>query len=288
MRLTLQENKNDKLMNTSIKATRLNAISTFISGIGILVFYRQLAGIFESNSSTPFLIVGGVITLFSLTMFVEIKKQRALAILWIIVQDCLFTLASLLVLIIRPFDISDTGYLLIGLFLLPIGFFIIYQSIGLMKIDSPTNSKSKKMVFRRIVKGDKAKAWEVISDVGNYHKVAPNIDRSKVISGEKEGMIRSCSHKKDSWTETCSLWEHEKQYAFIVNTNVPDYPYPLKTLKGNWRLNKVNNEETEIIMEFKFEYKKPIQNLLIHPMMKHQFTKVCKELLDNWQHMVES
>ncbi len=274
-------------MNTSIKATRLNAISTFLSGVSILVFHKQLTNIFEATSSFPFLVVGGVIIFFSLTIFVEIKKQRALAILWIIVQDCLFTLGSLVALIIRPFDITDIGYLLIGLFLIPILFFIINQSIGLARIDSKVNSNTKLMSFKREIKGDKSKVWKIISDVSNYHKVAPNIDNVEIISGEGEGMIRNCTHKKDSWTERCSLWEDGKQYSFVVDTMAPDYPYPLKTLKGNWTVNKITNNETEIIMRFEFEYKKPIQNILVHPIMKHKFTKICKELLDNWQNVIE-
>ena len=111
-------------MDTSIKATKLNAVSTSLSGIGILIFSRLLASLFETENLVPFWVIGGVITFFSLTMFVEIKKQRALALLWIITQDFLFTIGSLYVIIVQPFDISFTGYLMIGLFLIPIIFFI--------------------------------------------------------------------------------------------------------------------------------------------------------------------
>ncbi|TGV02267.1 type II toxin-antitoxin system RatA family toxin [Flavivirga rizhaonensis] len=274
-------------MKTSQKATRLNAIATFISGIGILVFQKQLMSIFEINNDAPFLVVGGVITFFSLTMFIEIKKQRALAILWIITQDLLFVLASIYILITQPFNISDTGYLLIGLFLIPIIFFIIYQSIGLAKIDSKNGTRIKTLSFKRKVKAHKSRVWQGISDVANYHKVAPNIDSSKVVSGEKKGMVRSCSHGKDSWTETCTLWEDEKQYSFTVNTSAPDYPYPLKSLKGIWIVNESSDNKNEIVMIFEFEYKNYLQNILIHPLMKHRFTKVCAKLLDNWQNKIE-
>ncbi len=274
-------------MKTSIKATKLNAVSTLISGLSILIFSNKLASIFEIANNMSFLIVGGVITFFSLTMVVEIKKQRALAILWIIIQDIIFTMTSIYVLIFRPFDISDSGYLLIGLFLIPIIFFIIYQSLGLLRIDSKRGTNAKLMSFKRIVKANKSKVWEIISDVENYHKIAPNIDDSKIISGEKVGMVRSCSHGKDNWTETCSLWDEEKEYSFEVDTTALDYPYPLKMLRGNWQVHEINKEETEITMNFEFEYKKSFQNILIHPIMKYKFTKVCKELLDNWQNIIE-
>ena len=274
-------------MHTSIRATKLNAISTLISGLSIFIFSHQLAGIFEIASNTPFLILGGVITFFSLTMFVEVKKQRALAILWIIIQDFMFTMASIYILIFRPFAISNTGYLLIGLFLVPVTFFIAYQSIGLLRMDTESAKNIKFLSFKRRVNAGKARVWAVISDVGNYHTVAPNIDRTDIISGEKVGMVRRCSHGKDSWRETCSLWDEEKEYSFEVDTNAPDYPYPFKTLRGNWQVQEVSEGETVIVMNFEFEYKKPFQNLLMHPILKHQFTKTCEKLLDNWQSMAE-
>jgi ribosome-associated toxin RatA of RatAB toxin-antitoxin module len=162
------------------------------------------------------------------------------------------------------------------------------QASGLARIDEENKKGQKSFKFKRKVKGTKQKVWEVISDVANYHEVAPNIDDSKVISGEKKGMVRTCSHGKDSWSETCTLWEEERQYSFVVDTHAPDYPYPLKTLKGTWIVDEISNNENEITMIFEFEYKKPIQNILVHPLMKYKFTKVCKELLDNWQKMIEN
>lgn len=274
-------------MNTSKKATKANAITTLLSGLGILIFQKQLINIFEISSNTPFLIVGGVITIFSLTMFVEIKKQRALAILWIIIQDASFVLASLYVLITRPFDISDAGYLLIGLFLLPIVFFIVYQSIGLSQMDSKIDTNIKHMSFKRMIKANKKEVWITISDIENYHKVASNIDNVKIISGEGEGMVRSCTHGKDSWSETCTLWENEKQYSFLIDTKAPDYPYPFKSLKGTWKVDEIKKDKSEVIMEFEFEYTKKIHNILLHPLLKRKFTKVCIETMDNWQSTLE-
>jgi len=274
-------------MSLSQRATKSNAISTFISGVGILVFHKQLMSIFASNYSLSFLIVGGVITFFSLTMFIEIKKQRALAILWIIVQDTLFVSASIFVLIKRPFDISDTGYLLIGLFLIPILFFIIYQSIGLARIDSKKGENTKIMSFKRMINATKKEVWATISDLENYHKVASNIDNVKIISGEGEGMVRTCSHGKDIWSETCTLWENEKQYSFLIDTKAPDYPYPFKYLKGTWKVDEMDIGVSEITMVFEFEYKKKFQNIILHPLLKFKFTKVCIEIMDNWQSTLE-
>uniref|UniRef100_UPI003742D91A type II toxin-antitoxin system RatA family toxin n=1 Tax=Changchengzhania lutea TaxID=2049305 RepID=UPI003742D91A len=144
------------------------------------------------------------------------------------------------------------------------------------------------MSFQRKVKASKTDVWNIISDIENYHKVASNIDNVKIISGEGEGMIRSCSHGKDSWSETCILWENEKQYSFLIDTKAPDYPYPFKTLKGIWKVDEIGTSNSEITMEFEFEYSKKIHNIILHPLLKLKFTKVCLEIMDNWQSILET
>jgi len=194
-----------------------------------------------------------------------------------------------ILLIFNPFNISNEGNLIIAFVAMMVLIFGVGQAKGLAKIDEQGRKGLKAFRFSRKVNATKSKAWEVISDLENYHKVAPNIDGTKIISGHKEeGMIRTCSHGKDSWVETCTLWEDEKQYSFVIDTGAPDYPYPLKSLQGNWRVEKVSDNKTEITMVFEFEYKKAIQNILIHPFLKYRFTKVCEQLLDNWQNMIEN
>jgi len=163
----------------------------------------------------------------------------------------------------------------------------INQSKALAQVDSSAVKGKKHFRFERIVKASKPAVWKVIADVANYDKVAPNIDDVKIISGEGQGMVRSCSHGKDSWTETCSMWQEEKTYSFEVNTAAPNYPYPFKFLKGTWEVQEIDSTTTKIVMLFDFEYKHGFQNILVHPLLKGKFTKTAHELLDNWQKMLE-
>ena len=274
-------------MNTLQQYLTANAIFSTLTGAFLLIFTEKAEEIFGVAPSNFFLVLGVLLMLFAITLLIEIVKQRALAVLWIIVQDMLWVLASAVLLNFNPFNVTVEGNLIIALVAIVVLLIGIGQAKGLAQIDNKNKKALKVFQFSRIVNGTKAKAWEVISDVGNYHKVAPNIDGSEIISGEKKGMVRTCSHGKDSWRETCTLWEDEKQYSFVVDTSPEDYPYPLKSLQGNWRVEEISNNETAITMTYEFEYKKPIQNILIHPLMKYRFTKVCKELLDNWQKMIE-
>lgn len=272
-------------MNTLNKALTANFITSLCTGLILLIFQKAVANIFGVQPHPVFPVIGAGLLLFALTIALEIKKQRSLAILWISIQDLMWVAGSTTILIIQPFDISTTGYWIIDIVAMLVLIYAIFQLIGLGRMD--TRNGAKVMSFRRVVKADKKMVWNIVTDLGNYHKVAPNIDDVKIISGEGKGMIRSCSHGKDSWEETCTLWVEEKMYAFEVDTTAPDYPFPFSYLKGTWEVNPINKTETEILMEFEAVYKKKIYNSLMHPLAKIKFGKVGEELLDNWQKMAE-
>ncbi|MBD3275991.1 MAG: hypothetical protein GF372_11805, partial [Candidatus Marinimicrobia bacterium] len=224
---------------------------------------------------------------FTATIIYEIKRQKPIGVLFIIIQDFLWVIGSIVLLIFQPFEISVAGNGIIAAVALVVLFMGFNQAKTLGQIDNKSSGKIKQLRFERTTQANKAKVWEVISDVANYHEVAPNIDNVEIISGTEEGMIRSCSHGKESWTETCSLWIEEKEYAFEVNTDAADYPYPFKYLKGNWKIEETNSSHTKIIMLFEFEYEKKFQNWLLHPILKRKFSKTAEELLDNWQKKIK-
>lgn len=265
----------------------INATFSGLSGILMIIFRQQMMNLFEVLSSTHFLVIGILLILFSLTIIYETKRQNALAILWIITQDMLWVIGSVWLLIFNPFDFSRGGNYTIGVVALVVLLMALNQSSALAQVDSVQGKKVKHFNFTRTVVTSKADTWKVISDVANYHKVAPNIDDVKIISGEGQGMIRSCSHGKNNWTETCSAWQEEKTYSFIVNTNAPDYPYPFKYLKGTWEVEETDSIHTIIKMHFEFEYKKKFQHVLVHPLLRGKFKKVAEELLDSWQKLLE-
>lgn len=273
-------------MNKLQKALSTNAIFSVIYGLGLILFHKSIAKIFEVNSGTVFWIVGIGLLLFSLSIFIEIKKQRVKSVKKIILQDYVWVFASALMLVFRPFDISNIGNSSIAIIALIVLLMAINQSKALAQTKYPNQKGSKRLAFKRTVKASKSEVWKIISDVANYHQVTPNIDDVQIISGKEKGMVRSCSHDNKSWTETCSIWEEEKTYSFVVNTTAPNYPYPLSFLQGTWNVAEIDSSTTEIKMIFEFTYKKKILNL-IHPLMKMKFKKVSNELLDNWQKMIE-
>jgi len=273
-------------MNKLQKSLRLNAIFSGISGITLIVLNKQIANLFETTNTTVFWVIGIVLLFFASTIIYEIIKQRPIAVLWIIIQDFLWVIGSIALIAVNPFEISKAGNSTIAIIAFIVLFMGINQSKALAQVDSAGNKKDKHFKFERIIKADKQSVWKVISDVANYDKVAPNIDAVKIISGEYRGMVRSCSHGKDSWSETCSMWIEEKAYSFEVNTSAPDYPYPFRFLKGTWEVQEIDSSTTKIIMLFDFQYKRKYQNWLLHPLLKGKFSKTAEELLDNWQKLL--
>ncbi|WP_430967475.1 SRPBCC family protein [Spongiimicrobium sp. 2-473A-2-J] len=273
----------NKLQNTLLA----NAIFSGMSGIGLLLFHKEIADIFSVNSSTTFWIVGIALIYFASTITYEIFKQRPIPILFIIIQDILWVIGSIILLVSQPFGISITGNYIIAAIALIVFFMAIAQSKALSKVDTIDADGKKRLRFKTIFNANGTKVWKVISDVGNVYKVAPNIDDSSIVSGNGEGMIRSCSHGKDSWTETCSLWKEEEAISFVVHTDKPDYPYPLSFLQGAWYIKEIDSNNTEVEMIFDLKFKNKLQNLFVYPLMKFKFGKSFNVLLDNWKAIIE-
>ncbi|AUP78321.1 type II toxin-antitoxin system RatA family toxin [Flavivirga eckloniae] len=265
-----------------------NGIFSLTTGLFLLIFKNRVARWFGQEKSLAFLIIGLGLLYFSYSIFEQLKNPELGAVFYIIVQDLIWVLASIVILLIKPFNITVLGNQIITGVAFVVLFFGVGQSVGLAQTDSIKEKGIKRLSFERVINASKENTWKTISDVANYHQVAPNIDSVEIISGEGEGMVRSCTHKKDKWTEIATLWDEGEQYSFKVNTDAEDYPYPLKYLQGTWKVEKISGYQTKITMVFEFTYKRRIYNLLIHPFMKKQFDKICRELLDNWQNELEA
>ncbi len=274
-------------MNTLQIALLGNAIFSLLSGLFLVLMKSKVAHWFGLEKSWIFLFVGIGLLYFSYSIFRQLKAPEGDQVFYIIVQDLLWVLASAAILLFRPFNISSFGYQAIAGVAVVVLIFGVGQSVGLAQTGDTDRKGVKRLAFERVINASKMNTWKVISDVGNYHTVAPNIDSVQIVSGQGEGMVRSCTHKADHWTEVATLWEEGEQYSFEVDTDAEDYPYPLKYLKGTWQVQEVGPDQSRITMIFEFTYESKIFNLLIHPFMKKKFDKICSELLDNWQEELE-
>ncbi|TCI92187.1 hypothetical protein [Tenacibaculum sp. M341] len=120
-------------MNTLQKALTTNTLFSGFSGIILILCNHQIADLFGITNTIVFLIIGLVLIYFSLTIWYEIKKQRKLAVLWIIVQDYAWVLGSIILLIFNPFHVTQTGNIIIGIIAFIVLLLGITQMIALQK-----------------------------------------------------------------------------------------------------------------------------------------------------------
>lgn len=115
-------------MNELQNALKINALFSSISGIIMILLSQQIAKLFGTTNASIFMVIGLVLIYFALTIWYEIKKQRKLAIIWIIIQDYTWVLGSALLIIFNPFGITKIGNIIIGF----IALIVLYMGINQM------------------------------------------------------------------------------------------------------------------------------------------------------------
>ena len=123
-------------MNKLQKSLSINAIFSGVTGLGLIIFHNAIANIFEASNSRVFWLVGVGLVFFASTILYEVKKQRLLGVLWIIIQDFPWVIGSAILLILQPFNVSSTGNYTIATIALVVFFMAINQSIALAQTDS--------------------------------------------------------------------------------------------------------------------------------------------------------
>lgn len=118
-------------MNRLQKALGMNAVFSSASGIIMILGHKQIATLFEVANTTVFWMVGLVLIYFALTIGYEVKKQRRLAVIWIIIQDALWVLGSIILLLFNPFKISFEGNYMIAFIALIVLFMAVHQTYAL-------------------------------------------------------------------------------------------------------------------------------------------------------------
>ena len=118
-------------MNKLQKALRVNAIFSSLSGTILIFLNQHIADLFGTTNTKVFWIVGLVLIYFAITIAYEIIKQRKLAVLWIIIQDFTWVIASVVLMLLNPFQITQIGNLIIGIIAAIVFFMGINQMLAL-------------------------------------------------------------------------------------------------------------------------------------------------------------
>ena len=111
-----------------------NTIFSSLTGLILLFFTDRVVEQFALTQSTVFIIIGIGLLFFAFTVGLEINRQRPKKVNLIIVQDAIWVLASLVILFVKPFDISAMGYWIIGVVAIFVFLFGMGQWLGLKRL----------------------------------------------------------------------------------------------------------------------------------------------------------
>ncbi len=134
-------------MNSLQKSLLANTIFSSTSGLFLAFFSEYFNALFQLNNPLAFQITGYLLIFFALTIVLEIKKQRYYGVLWIVIQDVLWVLGSIILLVIDPFGVSQTGNQLIVLVALIVAGLALIQYIFLRKKYSNSATGGSKTVI---------------------------------------------------------------------------------------------------------------------------------------------
>lgn len=139
----------------------------------------------------------------------------------------------------------------------------------------------------RVVSGDLAVAWQVVTDHELYGRLAPNLTGVRVDGGEGPDLTRTCTNRKgEQWGETCTLWEPGHRYEVAVETT--DYPYPLTEMRGAWFVEDAGRERVRVGMDFRFRPREGIWGRSFAAAMHVAFPPVLDRIIRGWRREIEA
>ena len=103
-------------MTTLRNVLIINAASSGVTGLILMIVPGFIAGLFETSNTQPFIGVGIFLVAFAFLVFrVSLQKPLRFATVWFIIAvDSLWILTSISVITLRLFDISTLGYVFIA------------------------------------------------------------------------------------------------------------------------------------------------------------------------------
>ncbi len=115
-----------KKLRTALKA---NALFSTISGLWIIFQHQQIAERMHISNGTILLIIGVILLPFAFFVYKTASAERISPkkVKFIITQDWLWVVGSVLVIGLKAFDINQTGLIIIGIVALIVATFAIFQ-----------------------------------------------------------------------------------------------------------------------------------------------------------------
>ncbi|MEO1210811.1 MAG: SRPBCC family protein [Cyanobacteria bacterium J06638_20] len=292
---------NDATLRTALT---INGFFSAVSGLVCILKPARLADLLLQQPlsilrlSMPELIFGLGIGLLLFAVLVLLTARQKITnrqrVQFITALDGVWVLGSGVLLTAFAHYFSGLGMAIIMGIAIAVAFFAVGQLIGLALMYQGKNEITVvrqgarlKLTARTLTHATPETVWQIMNDQEGYAIVADNLSKVEIISGQGYGMVRQCTNNDgQSWRETCTRWDEGRAFAFRIDTEAKDYPYPIGALTGEWALIP-KPDHTQICMTFNISAKAGLLNRLRLTLMIAPFAQVCDRLLNNWVALME-
>jgi len=126
-------------MNRLQKTLSVNAAFSGVTGMVLILLNTWVAELFGRSEQSIFWIIGTMLIFFASTIIFEVIRQRQLWIKLIIIQDILWVVGSGFILLKRPFNLTDLGYIIIAIVAIIVLLMAINQTLALTSTKNEEN-----------------------------------------------------------------------------------------------------------------------------------------------------
>lgn len=125
--------------------------------------------------------------------------------------------------------------------------------------------------------------WEVITDPNVFSRRAPILSNVEIVEGRGVGMRRCCHDVRGRfWFEHCTAWDEGRSYT--METDVDEFPYPFKEMKGTWGLKDLGNDKVLIFIQYEYTPKfGHLGHVLDWFYYKWKIEHYCKKLMESME-----
>ena len=157
-----------------------------------------------------------------------------------------------------------------------------WHTAGKLESDEP-----QVVEISRRLRGNSEQVWALVTDHETYGRISPNL--SKVVATGPDGpeLTRRCwDTRGKQWDEACVLWDQGQRFIVDVDTDADDYPYPLESLRGEWRVQQIDDTHTTVTIRFELRAKPGPAGAMFAAAMTTGSRPLVRRITNAWQDML--
>ncbi|MGJ3243892.1 MAG: SRPBCC family protein [Opitutales bacterium] len=218
-----------------------NALFSAATGLLLLAVPHLLAEWLGISAGAWLRLLGLGLIGFALELGYQVTRRRLRPwrALLASAADGIWVLASLVLLLAFPQVLSEPGRLVVAGVAGIVAVMGACQMAGLVHLFREGPRRWRYCVAANTPQSAET-LWQQVGDLGNIATYAPFLKNSALADPSDKGpvgAVRTCrDYAGHTWSEACTDFQPGKQYTVRFLTEAPDFPFPVKSMVGGWRL----------------------------------------------------